>query len=371
MMSLRRFKPQLTVKRWPAMLLALVSFALVSPIAWAKAVDSMTVFEPVSPPARDINGLFILTLAICAVILVLVGGAMLWFSIRYRRRPHENDDEPPQLYGSHRIEIAWTLGPLLVVFVLFLVVFRVVAAIQGTDAAKTHNPNDLQVTVIGHQWWWEFKYPGLGITTANELHVPLSPDGKKNTVALTLKSADVIHDFWVPQLCGKQDVVPGHTNYLWFAAQKTGTYFGQCAEFCGAQHANMAIRVVVQTPEAFKKWVADHQQPAADPATLTGAAKAGHLAFMNNSCIQCHEIQGATPDLANKHGRYFGPNLTHLMTRKTIGAGVLTNTPAHLAEWIRDPQVPKPGCNMPSMLGSGPEAQKDISNIVAYLETLN
>lgn len=364
-MSPRRKRPGLKTNRWPVIAWAVMVLALTTGSAVAAPAKNMNVFEPVSPPAYSINGLFILTLAICGGILLLVGGAMLWFSIRYRRRAGDTNDEPPQLYGSHRIEIAWTLGPLLIVFVLFLVVFRVVAGIQGKTPPKHGDP--IYVTVIAHQWWWEFKYPKLGITTANELHVPVSPHGKKYPVFLRLESADVIHDFWVPRLSGKQDVVPGHPNHLWFAPEKAGTYYGQCAEFCGAQHANMSIRVVAQSKKNFDKWVADHQKPAAAPATLTGKAKVGYAQFVKNSCISCHEVNGATPALGGGPMKlYFGPDLTHLMTRKTIGSGMIANTPKNLAAWITNPQTIKPGCHMPDMNLS----KKQVSDIVAYLETL-
>src|SRR5699024_5514708 len=179
--------------------------------------------------------------------------------------------------------------PLMIVFVLFLVTARVVVQMKTKAPPK----DALHVTVIGKQRWWEFKYPKLGITTANELHVPVGSDGNPRPVFLTLKSADVIHSFWVPSLSPKQDVVPGHPNQLWFSVTEPGIYYGQCAEFCGSQHANMKIRVVAQTPEDFKKWVKNQQKPAAPASTLKKPLQIkGRKLFMNTSCINCHTVKG-------------------------------------------------------------------------------
>lgn len=347
------------------MAMALIAFAVLlsfgsTAFAVAGADPShinTSVFAPNSPPSHWTNAIFILVLAITFGIMIVVGGAMTVFAIKFRKRKHDNDDEPPQMYGSLRVEAAWTLGPLMIVFVLFLVTFRVVAQIQ----TKQPTENSIHVTVIAKQWWWEFKYPELGITTANELHVPVGTDGKPVAVFLTLKSADVIHSFWVPRLAPKQDVVPGHPNPLWFSVTEPGIYYGQCAEFCGSQHANMKIRVVAQTPENFKKWVKNEQKAAAPVSTLkTPLQIKGEKLFMDTSCINCHSVKGTIAKGT------FGPDLTHLMSRATIGAGVAKNTHKNLISWVHDAQVLKPKSHMPDMHLTEDQTRA----IVAYLETL-
>ncbi len=188
------------------------------------------------------------------------GGALIAFTvINFRQRPEDDaHQEPAQVYGSNQIEVAWTVIPILIVFILIGVTARVIASVQNASPPK----QELKVRVIGHQWWWEVVYPDYGVVTANEIHVPASPDGKQATY-LELQSADVIHSFWVPQLSGKTDLIPNRDNYMWIDPKEPGVYFGNCAEYCGTQHANMLLRVIAQAPEDFKKWIAAQQQPAA------------------------------------------------------------------------------------------------------------
>ncbi|MEO6966128.1 MAG: c-type cytochrome, partial [Acidobacteriaceae bacterium] len=212
-------------------------------------------------------------------------------------------------------------------------------------------------TVVGHQWWWEFKYPKYGVVTANELHVPVSSNPKLPVPSyLKLVSADVDHSFWVPRLGGKTDLMAGQVNSMWVQPEKTGIYYGQCAQFCGTEHARMLIRVYAETPADFQKWIANQQKPAVqDPAVAAGRA-----VFLQNACINCHTVKGT---IAN--GR-FGPDLTHLMSRDTIAAGALPNTRANLAKWIEDPNAYKPGSLMPAMKLS----DQDLGQLVSYLVTL-
>jgi cytochrome c oxidase subunit 2 len=316
------------------------------------AVQTPSIFAPASTPAFAIRDLSWFVLGICAVIFVVVGGLLTYSVIRFRRRPGEDNREPPQVYGSNQIELAWTVVPVLIVVVLFLATARYIFGIEGLRP----RPNALQVTVVGHQWWWEIRYPDLGIVTANELHVPVSDQGDVTPTFLTLQSADVIHSFWVPQLAGKMDVIPNKTNRVWIDPRTPGLYVGQCAEFCGVQHAGMLLRVIVHPKDEFAAWVAAQKALAVDDP----AVRVGRELFQSTACINCHSVRG-TP--ANG---IFGPDLTHLMSRSTLGAGVASNTPENLRDWVNNPAALKPGALMPAMQLS----RADLDQIVAYLLTL-
>jgi len=256
------------------------------------------------------------------------------------------------VYGSVQIELAWTVVPFLIVIVLFLTTTRYIFAIER----PAPTPDTLEVRVVGNQWWWEIRYPQLGIVTANELHVPVSDAARPMRTFITLESADVIHSFWIPQLAGKTDVIPGKTNRSWIEPRKPGTYVGQCAEFCGVQHAWMLLRVTVHPRDEFDRWVAAQQAVAAD----VPESRAGRDVFTSVACISCHTVRG-TP--ANG---VFGPDLTHLMSRATLGAGVAANTPETLRAWVKNPDALKPGARMPAMNLSGDQ----LDQLVAYLTTL-
>jgi len=332
----------------PAILFAIVLFG-VPPLVQA---DNRSIWSPAAPTAESIQSLFLLVIGITAVIFVLVQGAMLYFIYRFRRRDPADTTEPPQLYGSRPIELAWTVAPLLTVFVLFLVVVRTVTEIR----AAPPDSDALRVTVIGHQWWWEFRYPDLGVVTANELHVPVGENGQPRPILVDLESADVIHSFWLPRLAGKTDVIPNHVNTMWFETHTPEIYFGQCAEYCGTQHANMLFRVVAESPDDFARWTEAQRRPASQAV----ADNAGWQLFRELACMNCHTIRGT-----DAHGTV-GPDLTHLMSRATIASGSVTNDRENLIEWVFDAQTLKPGCEMPGMKISREEA----TTIVDFLETL-
>ncbi len=311
-----------------------------------------SIFSPQATPAHDIYGLSVFVLLVTLVIFLVVGGLLLYAVVRFRHRPGETDLEPTQLYGSRQIEVAWTVIPILIVVVLFLTTARIISVTERASKPA----NALNVVVVGHQFWWEYRYPKLGIVTANELHVPVSDAKAPTPTYMTMSSADTDHSWWVPELAGKMDLIPNKVNVMWIDPHKPGVYLGQCAQYCGVEHAMMLIRVYVDTPADFEKWVANQQRAAvSDPA-----AAEGKLVFEHTACVNCHTISGT-----QAKGR-FGPDLTHLASRETIAAGAVKNTPQNLRKWIDDPDAMKPGCLMPKMNLNSHE----LDAITAYMATL-
>ncbi len=313
-----------------------------------------SILAPASTPAKEIFGLSLFVLLITGTIFVVVGGLLAYALIRFRARGADDaQHEPAQVYGSTQVELAWTVIPVLIVVVLFLTTARIIFAVQNAPRPKSA----LDVTVVGHQFWWEFRYPKLGIVTANELHIPVSTPVSDAPTYLRLLSADVDHSFWVPQLGGKTDLIPNHPNEMWFDPRETGLYLGQCAQFCGVEHAKMLLRVYVDTPEQFDAWVKNQQKPGAQHAAV---AEGRHI-FETQACMNCHTVTGTAAQGT------FGPDLTHLMSRATIASGAVENTPANLRAWIQDPNQYKPGALMPAMQLS----DQQIDQLVAYLTTLH
>ena len=303
------------------------------------------VFAPHSGYAHSIASLSDGVLWTSLGILLLVIGLVSYATHKFRERPGEPTPKP--VYGNVKLEIGYTVGFVLI---LGVISFFSIRAMQASDP-PTNQTNNL--LIVAHQWWWEIRYPKTGIVTANEIHVPVNQPEQ-----VGLRSADVIHDFWVPELGRKMDIVPGVENRTWFAADTPGTYEGRCAEYCGQEHAWMRIRVIAQTSEDFAKW--EQAQLAVPPAPSTGDAAQGAQDFQELSCASCHTIRG-TPANAR-----IGPDLTHVASRETIAAGRLDNTPATLARWLLEPNLVKPGCKMPNL--HLPRQQQCA--LVAYLETL-
>jgi cytochrome c oxidase subunit 2 len=326
---------------------ATASFAAVN----SAPLSPTNIFAPDSTPARSIFHLSAFVLEICAAIFVIVFSLLVYAVIKFRERKGDTS-EPPQVYGSNQMELAWTVLPVLIVVVLFLSTAQVIHRVQDARA-----PADaVQVTVVGHQFWWDFEYPQYHFSTANELHVPLSTTQDDQPTFLKLLSADVVHSFWVPRLAGKTDLIPNHPNTTWINPQQPGLYLGQCASFCGTGHADMLLSVYVQTPADFQRWVKEQEQPAVNDPSVA----AGRALFIAKTCFACHTIRGTIAA-----GRV-GPDLTHLMSRNTIAAGILPNTPANLRKWIHDPAAVKPGTLMPK-IDMTPD---QLNQIAAYLETL-
>lgn len=349
---MRRTFRALIRRALPALSVLFFVIASLSAHAGADGAQTPSIFSPDSTPADSIRHLSHLVLAVTGAIFLVVAGALAYVIVRFRQRPNDDGKEPAQVYGSNPVEVAWTTVPMLIVVVLVLATARVISQIQNAPRPESA----VEVVVTGHQWWWELSYPKLGVVTANELHVPVSSPLLRKPTFIELRSADVVHSFWVPRLAGKTDVVPNRHNRMWIEPLRTGLFVGQCAEYCGTQHAKMLLRVYVHTPEDFERWVAEQKAlAAADPAVA-----AGRLVFEKTACINCHTLNQTIAD-----GR-FGPDLTHLMSRATLGAGALPNTPENLRAWINNPDQFKPGVRMPAMKLSDTE----LDQLVAYLVTL-
>src|SRR5215469_8130912 len=235
-----------------------LSSVLLPPIAIAEPSHSPSVFSPESTPAKSILDLSTFVLVITGIIFVVVSTLILYSMIKFRLRPTEAGREPAQVYGSTQIELAWTIIPVLIVVVLFLATARWIHAIQDVPEPA----GAVDVTAIGHQYWWEFRYPKLGIVTANELHIPVSDPAHPTPTFMKLMSADTDHSFWVPELGGKTDLIPNRVNEMWMDPSRPGIYLGQCAQYCGVQHAKMLLRVSVDRPADFDLWVRAQQQTA-------------------------------------------------------------------------------------------------------------
>src|SRR5260370_607957 len=318
----------------------------------APPLSPTNIFAPVSTPANSILGLSIFVLAVTAAIFVVVFSLLAYSVVKFRKRSNDDGREPAQIYGSNQVEVAWTVIPILIVVALFMATARVIADIQGASASG----NAVEVIAIGHQFWWEYRYPGLNIVTANELHVPVSDPGHPTPTFIKLLSADTDHSFWVPRLAGKTDLIPNHPNSMWIDPQETGLYLGQCAQYCGTQHAKMLLRVYVKSRDDFDRWIQAQRQPVSVSAT----ASQGQRIFETTACINCHTVAGTSAN-----GR-FGPDLTHLMSRDTIAAGAASNTAENLRLWILNPNAIKPGSLMPAMELNAQE----LDALTAYLETL-
>jgi cytochrome c oxidase subunit 2 len=310
-----------------------------APTIMAQAADTVSsIFAPVSTPAAKEADLARFVLVLSAVVFVVVGGLIAYSVVRFRARAGDQRPEPPQVYGSAQVEAAWTAVPLIIILVLMLATGRVIYEVQAAAVP----PNAVEVTVVGKQWWWEIRYPKLGVITANELHVPVSDSLAQRPTFLTLESSDVAHSFWVPRVAGKTDLIPNRTTHMWVDPHEPGTYLGACAEYCGTQHTLMLLRIVAEPPEQFARWVEQQRQPAAAMPADSGAA-AGRRVFLGTICSGCHAVAGT------RASSRVGPDLTHLMSRQTIGAGVAPNTRERLLAWVRNPHDLKRGVLMPPM----------------------
>lgn len=294
-----------------------------------------------SPQAQAIADLFGDTLVLCGAIFALVAVLIAIVIVKFR---DDGKRKASQVEGHTKLEIAWTIAPVLVLILLLAFTVR---AMNASDAPIDREPD---IVVTAHQWWWSARYKS-GVVVANEIHVPT---GK--ALVIGVESADVIHDFWVPELARKIDAIPGRSAAIWLQANAPGTYLGTCAEYCGVQHAWMRIAVVAQSPEEYDAWEKKQLEPP--PAPIADDAKRGAELFSRMTCVKCHAI--------GPNGATVAPDLTHVASRATLGSGVIANTPDHLADWLRHPGEIKPGCHMPDANLS----DRDASDLVAYFETL-
>ncbi len=304
--------------------------------------------DPKSPQGLAISNLFVLTLLIAAAIFLLVAGLVVYIAFRYRARDGQGDPKPN--FGRTKLEIAWTLGPLLLLAFLF------VLTVKGMGDADPAVGQDAQpnLLVVAHQWWWEIGYPGTGITTANEIHLPAG-----QPMLASVESEDVIHDLWIPQIGRKIDMIPGKSNMVWLEADVPGVYEGACAEYCGVEHSKMLIRAIVQPQEEYNAWIVAQRKNAPRIPTDAGAVM-GQKLFQQKTCISCHAINGTDANAK------VGPNLTHFASRQTLASGIMLNNKFNLAKWIQDPQEIKPGSYMPDLQLT----QDEVKQLVDYVETL-
>ncbi len=354
--------PDLSMRDGIYIILRRVSPAALVLLAACAGDYPQTMLRPVSTYGEVQNDLWALVTWWTVGIMLVVFGALAYILVRYRARP--DDPRPRPVYGHTGLEIAWTVGPA------FIILFISIPTIQAIFATQSERPEDaLVIESIGHQWWWEFRYPELGITTANQFYVP---EGRP--VALELRSADVIHSFWIPRIGGKKDVnptprtpegvAPLHQNEIVFVADSAGDYLGQCAEYCGTSHAIMRMMARVVAPEDFDHWVED-ARTSLEP--VDELAIRGKEVFLRSTCIACHTVEGTTA-----RGE-LGPNLTLFGERFSIGSGMMENTHANLTAWIlRAPEIKK-GILMPGAeVGAGGMpptglSREDAAAVAAYL----
>jgi cytochrome c oxidase subunit 2 len=317
---------------------------------------SQSVLDPAGPPNRAINHLFYSMLVVASIIWLGVVIAAFWAALSRRRRTREDLEPiviaPDEEQRRHASIVTGLVGATALILIVFLVYDFTLGRALAERPSRA-----LTIELIGHQWWWEVHYvdpdPSKIVVDANELHIPAG-----EPVQIKVTSRDVIHSFWVPNIIGKRDLIPGYTSSLFLNADRPGIYRAQCAEFCGHEHAKMALNVVVHPRAQFAAWLAESRAPAADPTDSSAAE--GKKVFLAGPCSSCHSITGTAA-----YGTV-GPNLTHLASRLTIGAGTLPNTRGNLGGWVVDPQAIKPGVRMPSNQLEG----KDLRALLDYLETL-
>lgn len=348
-MALRTPSPR-RVARWvPAVCVALAMVALAGCSGDGYPQSTLA---PKADFAELLDQVYRRSFQLATIVFFLVEGALVWALFRFRGKP--GDAEPAQTHGNALLEVVWTAIPAVI---LVFIAIPTIQTIFKTAAVPTDDP--LVIEVTGHQWWWEFRYPEYNLVTAGDMHVPTG-----RTVDLRMTTDDVIHSFWTPQLAGKRDVFPKRDNRLWFRTDSAGTYPGQCAEFCGTQHARMAFQVVAQDPAAFDAWRTglaavgappDSGAPAPDPLVAQG-----QQLFAVKGCVGCHAVTAVgAPTMV-------GPNLAGIGTRTMIASGWMPNTDENLARWIRDPQGVKVGVLMPN-LGLTDE---ETTALIAYLRSL-
>lgn len=314
-----------------------------------------TMMKSVGPMSSRIENLwwfiFIIAVVVFVIVWIFLSGAAASRRVSSQLSPDIHPDPNREQRYARRVIVATAIS----VMILFAILGHTV--VTGKYMYSLESKNPVSIEVYGHQWWWEVQYPNndasLWVTTANEIHVPTGVP-----IVLQTGSRDVIHSFWAPNIQGKRDLIPGHSSAIWFQVDQEGTYRGQCAEFCGQQHAHMAFYIVAESPQKFQAWLEQQRKPA--PVPTSGTIAHGKDVFEKGTCVMCHTIRGTNA------GSRVGPDLTHLASRISIGAGTLLNNPGNLGGWISDPQAIKPGVRMPP----NPLSSQDLQALIAYLQTL-
>jgi len=349
----------LDLRRFARYSLPFVVLAALPLLAACATGAPQSTLDPRGYHARHIyDDLFWWVMIAALAVFFAVEAVIVYAVWRFRARP--GDPLPAQIHGNTTLEITWTIIPAIILIVILLFTFNTQRILANPPELAEAGRNALNIRVVGHQWWWEFQYPDLAVTTANELHLPVGVP-----VRVELESADVIHSFWVPYIAGKQDAIPGRVNPLIIQADEADTYSGQCAEFCGIEHALMRFQVVSESQSEFNSWAQNQRAIPGFAATPTAGGQQslvsqGAQVFANGACVTCHTLRG-TPAQAK-----IGPDLTHFGSRKSLAANTLPNTPENLAKWLRNPQAVKPGNDMPNLNLS----DQDVDALVAYLESL-
>ncbi len=370
------------VRRWPRLIpmLALVSMVVVLAGCGAEVNQPYSTISPQNSKTQDIQWLYQITFWASLIVFIAVQLAIAYTAIRFRRR---GANRPEQVHGSKVLEIAWTVIPALILLALFIPTVKIIY--EHADAANVDD--GFNVNVIGKQWWWEISYPDIPanpedlargpLVTANEVVLPVGAN-----VVFNLQSNNVVHSFWVPQLSGKVDVMPGHDNKLQFVAEREGDYFGECAEFCGSAHAWMRFKVKVVSQDAFDAWVTAWRTPPVDGNPETADVVDAPAAF--GACLACHQVNGTNATIALEgmsaiSGYYNadheivpgpGPNLTLLACRDTIGAGLLVNNQENLETWLKHTDEVKEGVYMPNYYKQGQINDEQVAELAAYLSSL-
>lgn len=356
----------------------LLPFAAILLLLACTPSHPQSTFDAAGPVAEKQRTLFYIIFWAALFVFVLVEAALIYTVIRYRRSPGDTQI-PAQIHGHTLLEISWTIFPAVVLAVIAVPTIIYIFDISG-DAPE----GAMEITAVGHQWWWEFDYgKDVGVVTANEFHVPVDTN-----VKMELRSDDVIHSFWIPKLAGKVDVVPNNDNFLWFRADDEDiddplpvTFYGQCAEFCGVAHAHMSFRLIVDTQEGFDAWVAGYKELASRPPPSTGLEAQGSRLFGSKGCILCHRLTGPPEEgfneaMMTKFGggaaEFPGPNLTNLGTRNILAAGRLDLNRENLIRWLTDPDDVKPGNRMGRLASvyTDPELELNPQEILALAEYL-
>jgi len=345
--------------------------------------SAQSTFDPKGPVADRQLSLFWLIFWMAAAVFIVVEGALLYSIFKYRRRSGQDDDQlPEQIHGNTKLELTWTIIPF---FLLLAIAVPTYITIADQHSPPTGNKlldmtgadnAPITVDVIGHQWWWEFRYPELGITTANQMHVPTN-----TVINMNLISTDVIHSFWVPKLGGKTDVIPGRDNTMWWIASEEGVFEGQCAELCGVAHGQMKFIVVAHDAEGYQAWVDGQLQPPAP--VVTDAERRGQNVFAMKGCVLCHTAtgqdafgvqEGRAAGFEQGSGSFPGPNLTHFASRDTFAGAIIDRSEGNLRSWLRNPDDVKPGNRMSELAPVYNDrtlrlSSEEIDDLIAYLQS--